>query len=173
MARTLFDDVVHTSYGQYDLVWTPEGGFDGDADAFFADQANGLVGASSPHGVYAHLSRWGGGSAVRIELLDAEPPLDDEWEDVVEVSTVVPAGASPAWSSWAGESGGPLDLPPGSYRLRSSARGRDAGAEDEFADGVVDHYLLQLWPAPSAPDAVVRTTSDNAAAFHRDWGGRR
>ena len=69
--------------------------------------------------------------------------------------------------------GGPLDLPPGSYRLRSSARGRDAGAEDELADGVVDHYLLQLWPAPSAPDAVVRTTSDNAAAFHRDWGGRR
>jgi hypothetical protein len=169
----LYDGVVETSYGQFDLVWSDEGGFDGDADVFFAGQVNGLAGAGSPLGVYAHLARWGGGSAVRIVRLDSEPALDDAWEDVVEVSTVVPDGAEPAWLAWAGEDGGQLDLAPATYRLRVSARGRDAGAEDEFADGIVDTYLLELWPAPAAPDAILRTTSENAAYWHREWGGRR
>lgn len=173
MSEVLHDGVVETSYGQLDLVWSADGGFDGDDAVFFAGQVNGLVGAGSPHGVYVPFARWGGGSAVRIVLHEAEPPLGPEWEDVVEVSTTVPEGASPGWQTWAGDDGGDLAIPPGTYRLRSSARGRDAGAEDEFADGVVDHYLIELWPAPTAPDAIVRATSDSAAYWHREWGGRR
>jgi hypothetical protein len=46
--------------------------------------------------------------------------------------------------SCAGETSGQLDIPAGSYRLRVSARGRDVGAADEFADHIVDHYLLEL-----------------------------
>jgi hypothetical protein len=36
-----------------------------------------------------------------------------------------------------------------------------AGAGDEFADDVVDHYLLELWPAPLDHDAIVRVGSEN------------
>jgi hypothetical protein len=74
MERVLLDDVVHTDYGQFDLVWSGFG-FDGDFDRFFRGQANGLVGAASGDGVYINLARRSGGSRVRIALADSEPPL--------------------------------------------------------------------------------------------------
>jgi hypothetical protein len=169
------DQVVETDYGQFDLVWGMGGGFDGEVDRFFAGQVNGLVGASDAGGVYLHFARRSGGSPVRIVLSDTAPGEPDaSWEDVVEVSTVVRPGAEAGWSSWAGEGGGELvGLLPGTYRLRVSARGRDAGRDGEFADGLVDAYLLQLWPASAAPDAILRVGSRDAEYWHREWGGRR
>jgi hypothetical protein len=175
MSTVLMDEIVETDYGQFDLVWTEDGGFDGDQDRFFAGQVNGLVGAGDPSGVYVNLGRRSGGSQVRVVLHDVEPHLPGpEYDDIVEVSTTVPDDAEPGWQSWAGESGGDLTgLGPGTYRLRVSARGRDAGAADEFAEGPVDFYLLELWPASAAPDEIVRVTSQNAAYWHDAWGGRR
>lgn len=174
MTKTLADEIVDTDYGQFDLVWSEGGGFDGDDEKFFDGQINGLVGASHPTGIYMVLARRSGGSHVQIALEDS-PPGDPatSWEDVVEVSTVIPAGSNPGWLSWAGETGGELDLPAGFYRVRVSARGRDAGAADEFADGVVDHYLVELWPAPVTEDAILRVGSDDARYWHRTWGSRR
>ncbi len=174
VARLLLDDVIETDYGQFDIVWSESGGFDGDFDRFFAGQVNGLVGAASGEGIYLNLARRSGGSSVRIVLLDAEPALDDSYEDVVEVSTTVPVATEVSWASWAGETTGGLDeIAPGSYRFRVSARGRDAGAADEFADGVVDSYLVEIWPAVPAPDSVVRVGSEDAHYWHREIGGRR
>lgn len=175
MGVTLLDQIIETDYGQFDLVWTEDGGFDGGVDHFFAGQSNGLVGAAHPCGVYICLARRSGGSPVRIVLHEVEPALPgDEFEDVVEVSTTVPPGPEPAWSSWAGESSGPLAaIAPGTYRVRVSAQGRDAGADGEFADGPVDAYLIELWPAPVAPDEILRTGSENARYWHSEWGGRR
>lgn len=48
-----------------------------------------------------------------------------------------------------------------------------AGAGDEFADDVVDHHLLELWPALLDHDAIVRVGSENACHWHAEWGGRR
>ena len=169
----LLDEVVHTDYGQFDIVYSDSSGFDGDADRFFAGQTNGWVGAASPDGVYVVLGRRSGGSRVRIVLVDAEPAIDPSWEDVVEVSTTVPPGSSPAWLSWAGESGGQLALPAGEHRMRVSARGRDAGAADELVDDVVDEYLVELWPASASPDAILRSTSDDASYWNDTWGGHR
>jgi hypothetical protein len=169
------DEVVKTDYGQVDLLWSPEGGFDGDARRFFANQINGLVGAADPSGVYFHLGRRSGGSAVRIVLRDAAPEVDPAWEDVVEVSTLVPEDADPRWVTWAGEAVGPLDgLKPGIYRLRVSAAGRDAGRADEFAEAIVDTYLLEFWPEPALrPDDNVRVGSADAEYWHREWGANR
>jgi hypothetical protein len=170
----LLDDVVETDYGQFDITYDGEGGFDGDADRFFSGQVNGLVGAADPHGLYLVLARRSGGSRVRIVRTDREPEIDPSWEDVVEVSTRIPAAGSVGWVTWGGEMMGDLPgLTSGDYRVRVSARGRDAGANDEFADGVVDHYLVELWPAPPADDAILRTTSKDAAYWHSSWGGRR
>jgi hypothetical protein len=111
---------------------------------------------------------------VWVTLLDGAPnDPDDQWEDVVEVSLSIPAGRGAGWMSWAGETSGSLDVPAGSYRMRVNARGRDAGAEDEFAEDVVDHYLLELWPASVDRDAIVRVGSENARYWHAEWGGRR
>jgi len=175
MATVLMDELVQTDYGQFDLVWTEAGGFDGDPDRFFDGQSNGLVGAADPNGVYVVLARRSGGSPVRVVLHDVEPDLPGpDYDDIVEVSTTVPEDGEPQWSSWAGETGGDLPgLAPGSYRLRVSARGRDAGADGEFADEPVDEYLIELWPAGVAPDTILRVTSQNAAYWHAVWGGRR
>ena len=174
MEQLLADEIISTDYGQLDLVWSEDGGFDGDPDRFFANQINGLVGAADPHGIYMSLGRRSGGSHVRIALLPAQPADPDEtWEDIVEVSTEVPPGCEVQWMSWAGETTGSLTLPAGSYRLRVSARGRDIGAADEFAEDVVDHYLLEFWTAPRQEDAILRVGTDDARYWHATWGGRR
>ncbi len=169
------DEIVYTDYGQFDLVWSDGAGFDGDFDRFFAGQVNGLVGAADARGVYVNLARRSGGSRVRIVLLDAEPPLPAaHHEDVVEVPLMVPDGSDVRWESWAGETSGCLgDLTPGTYRMRVSAHGRDAGRDDEFAEGVVDEYLLQLWPRDGKADQILRVGSEDARYWHREIGGRR
>ena len=173
-AEVLLDDEIDTDYGQFDVIWDDGFGFDGDMDKCFRDQVNGLVGAASPTGVYLNLARRSGGSMVRIESLKEAPStIDQAWEDVVQVSTTVPLGARPTWSTWAGESSGDLRIAPGSYRLRVSARGRDAGAENEFAEELLDFYLVQLWPGPHEPDEVLRRGSENARYWHAQVGGRR
>ncbi|WP_456698347.1 hypothetical protein [Aeromicrobium sp. P5_D10] len=174
MEILLADEIVETDYGQLDLLWSETGGFDGAVERFFANQVNGLVGAGDPDGVYLNLARRSGGSRVRITLVDGVPSgPDDQWEDVVEVSLTIPAGSGVGWASWAGETTGSLDVSPGSYRLRVSARGRDVGAQDEFADRVVDHYLLELWQSPPEQDKILRVGSENARYWHAEWGGRR
>ncbi|WP_238005274.1 hypothetical protein KZZ52_17190 [Dactylosporangium sp. AC04546] len=175
MERVLFDQVVHTDYGQFDLVWTGNGGFDGDFDRFFAGQVNGLVGASDSDGVYFNLARRSGGSPVRIVLMDAPPRGDGApWEDVVEVSFTLPEGHEMRWCTWAGETGGALSgIPSGSYRLRVGANGRDQGRYNELSEGLFDSYLFQLWPAPPRSDAVLRIGSQDARYWHRQVGHRR
>lgn len=173
--RVLLNQVIQTDYGQFDLSWNEDGLFDGDFDRSFKGQINGLVGAANPNGVHVNLARRSGGSPVRIVLLDTPPETDDRsWEDIVEVSFALPEGHQMSWSTWFGENWGVLDgLPPGSYRLRVSATGRDEGHAGEFAEGTVDDYLLQLWPAPWQPDAILRTSSQDASYWHREVGSRR
>lgn len=156
-------------------MWSDDGGFDGDFDRFFAGQVNGLVGAADPRGVYLNLARRSGGSRVQPVLLPEAPTAPEgRYEDVVEVSTTVPDGADPKWVTWAFESWGPLpDVTPGTYRIRVSARGRDVGHEQELAHGVVDEYLVDMWPAVPAPDEILRSGSEDAAYWHKEIGGRR
>ena len=176
MEQVLLDDVVDTDYGQLDLVWSDDAlGFDGDIGRFFDGQVNGLVGAADREGVYLNLARRSGGSRVRVVLLDEEPPLPPHrYEDVVEVPIAVPDGAVVRWTSWAGETSRALvGIVPGTYRLRVSAHGRDAGHAGEFDEGVVDEYQLELWPAVLIEDAVLRVGSDDARYRHQEIGGRR
>lgn len=174
--RVLMDEIIRTDYGQFDFVWDEDSfGFDGEFDRFFAGQVNGLVGAANPQGMYVNLARRSGGSHLQLVLHHAEPPPPpSEWEDVVEVSVQIPDGAEVRWVSWAAESSGEIDgLSGGSYRARISARGRDSAAANEFADTVLDHYRVELWPAPPADDEIVRVGSENATYWHREVGGRR
>ena len=100
MATVLMDELVQTDYGQFDLVWTKAGGFDGDPDRFFDGQSNGLISAADPNGVYVVLSRRSGRSPRprRAPRRRARPPGPD-YDDIVEVSTTVPEDGEPQWSS--------------------------------------------------------------------------
>jgi hypothetical protein len=46
--------------------------------------------------------------------------------------------------------------------LRVSARDRDRASSDDE----LDSYLVEIWPAPWQPDAILRTTSANARSWH-------
>jgi hypothetical protein len=171
--RVLLDQVIQTDYGQFDLGWADEFGFDGDFARVFAGQVNGLAGAAHPDGVYLNLARRSGGSALRIVLADSEPKVDETYQDVVEVSISIPSDAEVRWMSWAAGSYGLLDIPGGTYRMRVSARDRDLGRAGEFEEHPVDSYLVELWPGPIELDAIVRVGSDDAKYWHREVGARR
>jgi hypothetical protein len=173
--QTLFDGLVETDYGQLDLVWSDEGSFDGDWERSFAGHTNGLVGSANPDGVYVNLSSRFGGCRVCVVLQESQPPTPPIlWEDVVEVSIAIPEGSQARWESWGAESSGDLvGLRPGSYRLRVSAHGRDAARADEHSESRPDNYLVEIWPATAAPDAIVRVGSEDASYWHQEVGSRR
>lgn len=167
--RTLFTGPMYVHYGQF-YVESGDAFADADLGNAFAGQANGICGGATP-GVLALITGLHTGDvALRVEAAEGEPELDPSWEDVVEVS-FAPRGPV-RLVQWAAGASFALDLPATDYRVRYCARGMDDGRDaDTLLDGepTVDSYLLQFWPAPAAPDAVVRQTSDAAGYFATAW----
>ncbi|MQY03286.1 hypothetical protein [Actinomadura macrotermitis] len=163
----LFDGVVHVSYGQIYVQSADD--FEMDLHEDLAGQQNGLCGAATPGRLFLITSTHTGSIAFTVELHDGPPPLDPSWEDVVEAS-FAPTNDDVALVQWAGEDAWELDLEATDYRVRYCAHGMDEahGADIRF-DGrpQPDRYLLQFWPAPSAPDQVLKQTSEAAAYWHR------
>ena len=164
--QVLFDGVMEVQYAFLHLLpWnTP---FD-DVISARGGQANGLSGAAQPGVLAMTTGLWMGAVPVRVEALDRAPSSAGDWEEVVEVSLT--AGTTQYGLS-AFDSGAEVTLPaPGSYRVRWSASGmQEASAGPDVRmddDPALDRYLLQLWPAPPAPDAVLRQTSEIAAYWH-------
>jgi hypothetical protein len=94
------------------------------------------------------------------------PEPGPEWEDVVEL-TVRTGGPLVVAEFVSHEPSMVLVDRPGEFRVRVSARGRaydhvDEDGEPLPEDEVVEWYLVDAWPSPSAPAEVVRLTSDYA-----------
>lgn len=170
--RTMFDGEMDVAYRQFSV--TTDGAGDGDAsvplpEAAFAGQRVGLCGAAAPGALWLTTGLHTGLVPLRAELHDEPPPLDAAWEEAVEVS-FTPAGLDVWLSGWAGQSAWPLPLEPVGYRVRYCAAGFTAGhTADTRRSGEpeLDRYLLQFWPAPPAPDRLLRETSPHAASWHR------
>lgn len=163
----LFSGNIQVQYGQAYLELGNQ--FDGGMKECFHGQSNGLCGAAAPGTVFLVTGLHTGAVGLAIHLFDGDPGLDDSWEEVVEVSFVV-ADDTAALVEWAGTDTHPLALPPGTYRARYQARNMAAGSEldTNVEDEPVDTYRLDLWPAPAAPDRMVKQTSEVAAYWH-DW----
>lgn len=130
-----------------------------DQEDFIPDEAGQLVSATG-ESVIVHTGIATGRVAVRIEIHDAEPALDEaEWEEVAEVGVQVETG--PLIVRCLMEY--PPDLPeltpagPGPYRVRAHARGRDI-AYDLGVSESQEVYLFQIWPAPYGPLHVLKQT---------------
>lgn len=156
--RTVVHGDVHVHYGQ--LYVHSEGGepFEGDLSACFAGQRNGLCGAAVAGTLFLLTGLHTGEVGFTAEVHETEPP-DAGGEDVVEAS--FRAEGRSKLVTWGGEDWWDLELAPGDYRVRYSGTEMDAGDESER-----NSYLLQFWPAPPAPDAVVRQRSSAAAYWH-------
>lgn len=166
--RTVYDGDLSVSYGQFYVesrLYRPAGERVEDC----AGQSNGLCGAANPGSLFLTTGLHTGRVGLRVEVHEAEPPLDDQWEEIVEVS-FRPASAETAVVPWGDGAICSLDLPVTDYRVRYCGRGMDVTLDDELSvlDGgpVVDHYLLQFWPAKPAADRVIKQTTRSAAYWH-------
>ncbi|HJQ47318.1 MAG TPA: hypothetical protein VJ870_13535 [Amycolatopsis sp.] len=163
----LFEGELRVHYGQFYVESRIKDRFDGLTEAR-GGQTNGLCGAAVPGLLFLTTGLHTGNVEVTVELLDAPPPVREDWEEDVEAS-FRPQSDSVHLMQWAGEASWPLALDQVDYRVRYCASGMDqARAKDTRLAGqpLLDRYLLQLWPAPVAADAVVRQTSASAAYWH-------
>ncbi|WP_157548536.1 hypothetical protein [Nonomuraea candida] len=105
-----------------------------------------------------------------VLVADHDPGAElDEYEDVVEI-TVESESGEYVLHEWGGEAHElpPLPAGPGWYRLRYHARGMDEAADEAASSGeVIDHYLLQIWPAEESLPRLVKQGSGCAAYWRR------
>ncbi|MEU6474193.1 hypothetical protein ABZ902_33420 [Streptomyces massasporeus] len=159
---------VHVHYGQIYVESDPDDHGPGLAEAF-AGQRAGLCGAATPGFLWLNTGLHTGDVGFTVEVRDQAPPLDPEWEDVVEVS-FRPVSERTALVQWAGEDSWDLDLEETDHRVRYCATGMDRAGETDTRSAdepQLDRYLLQFWPAPPEPDRVLKETSRTAAHWHR------
>ncbi|MFD7296630.1 hypothetical protein ACFV9W_25355 [Streptomyces sp. NPDC059897] len=133
----------------------------------FAGQRSGLCGAAVPGFLFLITGLHTGDVGFTVEVHEREPALAPDWEDVVEVS-FRPASERTCLTQWAGEAAWELGLDPVDHRVRYCAYGMDAGSDldTRIDEPQADRYLIQFWPAPAAPDRIVRQTSEAAEYWH-------
>jgi hypothetical protein len=164
MAR-VFEGRLPVHYGQaYVQPYDSPG--NGLKDSF-CGQSNGLCGAASSGALFLITGLHTGDVGFTLDVLDAPPPIDRTWEEIVEVPFTAGTGKI-ALFTWYGDSICGVPLSPGTYRVRYCARNMWLGVEvDTYIEGEpVDFYSLAFWPATLAPDIVVKQTSEVAAYWH-------
>lgn len=173
----IFDDHVHVHYGfihvfslggAADASPTETGEFDGDPVQPAVGQLCGLAGARVPHQLSLVTGLHTGEVPLTLTWDEDEPALAEEWTDAVEVSVEL---LGPRLTIETFEDGYDASVPQdGWHRARYCAAGMDAGRELDTTDEgeqAPDRYLLQLWPAPESPEALVREGSEIAGYWHR------
>ncbi len=104
-----------------------------------------------------------GPAELVVRRCDAPGPLADEMDEIVEFSVISDGPLQVA--ELYGEPVITLAEAPGSYRLRLSARGRGEGearyAVEDSAD-LCEHYLIEIWPAPSSEARTLRGRAEPA-----------
>lgn len=138
-----------------------------DCAAAFARQVNGLLGAALAGALVLTTGAAVGDVQVRVVLHGGEPPLQPGWQDVVEAS-FVPTGAEVIFTTLAFTTSCLFTLPAPSYRACWSGCGMGDDYDGAVGpqDAVVNVFELALWPAPTAPDAVLRAESERGRSAH-------
>ncbi|MGH1461113.1 MAG: hypothetical protein ACRBB6_03665 [Neptuniibacter sp.] len=173
--RTLFSDNIFVSYSQFYIECE-----DPDDSLLpsnpFHKQQNGLCGASQNERLFFTAAPKDSLISLDVELLEEEPLLDDNFDEVVEVS--FKRGAENILlCEWAHEEEHPLDIPEGEYRVRYNIKGFDLdydyenmeepGDDDELLPPLESQkYLIQFWPSPFRGDKIIKKSSDSAAYWH-------
>jgi hypothetical protein len=159
--EVLLDDEVPVHYGFIHLHAVDEDPPDlGEASR---GQRNGLCGGAEPGAISLITGLHTGRVPLTVRWYDREPAVEPEWEEVVEASFAI---QDPELWLHTFDWGAELVLPEvGSLRARYCGSGLDEA--HRYDEPGADRYLLAIWPAPPAPDVIVRQTSAYAAYWHR------
>lgn len=158
----VFDGVIGVLDGQFWIASDPDD-IGPDMFAAFVGQRNGLLGAAEEGQLRLITGKADGDVGFAVHVVESEPGLDDSWEDCVEVSF---SPRTPAVGFFDWDFNVVFEIPLGAqaYRVRYAGRAMDAGQ----IGTEMDTYALWFWPAPAAPDAVVKQTSGSAAYWHAE-----
>ena len=150
----LFDDDVFPEYHRFELR-NPSADPGGDG---CGGQVNGILGAAEPGKLVVQTGKHTGYVPLRIERHEAEPPPEPNWTEVVEASftsvedeLAIDPNRAIRWSE-------------GFFRVRMCAVHYHHEFDEEADEP--ERFLMQFWPAPPAPDRIVRQTSRYAASEH-------
>ncbi|SEL99682.1 hypothetical protein [Streptacidiphilus jiangxiensis] len=171
--RVLVSGEVHVNYGQIYVESDEDGDGTDLHDAFTGQGGVGLCGGGQAGALFLITGLHTGSVGFTVESHDSPPPLDEAWEEVVEVP-FRPLSEKTVLVEWGGGTCRELGLTIRDYRARYCAIGMEAGRELDTrvaGEPQADRYLLQFWPAPPEPARVVRQSGDTAAYWHDFAGG--
>jgi hypothetical protein len=164
---TAFDGKLMVCYGQA-YVLSPECEMLMPEDAF-AGQRNGLCGAAVSGSLFLVTGLHTGYVNLQVQVHHAAPPVDESWEEIVEVSWSLNAGPA-VLQDWNAEALCEIPLERGAYRVRYAARrfgeAEPADDEEESDEAAIESYSLSFWPALRMDDAVLKQTSPHAAYWN-------
>jgi hypothetical protein len=170
MARA-FEGTIHVHYSQAYFIAEPNIG--PEMGECFRGQVNGLCGAAVPGFLFLVTGLHTGRVGFIVDVLDATPPVEKGWEEIVEASFFVKNGVADyiGLSEWGGMGLYKIPLAPGNYRVRYCARGMEAARKADVSSEsgrVIDSYALMFWPAEPAGDRTIKQTSRIAAYWHQE-----
>lgn len=168
-SRVLLSGGVHVHYAQ---VYVEPPGELTDMTAALRGQVNGICGSSQEGHLFLVTGLHTGLVRFTIRLHDTEPPVDTSWDEVVEVSFAHMKDRL-ALVEWGSEDGHELQIPPGTYRVRYSARSMIGDSQITEQNSPAQSYALDFWPAPLAADAIIRVTGECAKYWHSEAAKNR
>jgi hypothetical protein len=163
----IFDGSLYVHYGQAYVLF--KGQESSELPDCFQGQTNGLCGAAVHGTLFLITGLHTGHVQLSIDVLDAPPPLDPLWEEVVDVPFMIDVEGVFLYD-WNGECVCEIPLSPGPYRVRYCARDMDRGNDIDTIlkeEESVDFYHLAFWPADLAPDVILKQTSKTAIYWHQ------
>lgn len=145
----------------------PQASFEG-----FNGQQNGLIGALRPGTLTLNTGLAHGDVHLALWQCEQEPPMPPAaWEEVVEVSLVVPDGVAMRLENLEADFQESLVLAAGAYRVRVVAAryGRRFEGGDRDEDGKpMERYALAFWPDTAwRPDVVLRQQDPGLIRRHQ------
>ena len=130
---------------------------------------NGLA-CVRPGGIVVFTGISSGPVLVAVDARDTPPESLDigDWEEVVEISTHAPVGRMVVSGVFSDAPPLPVltTAGPGDYRVRLHARGRDSAVDLGVTEPTED-YLVIAWPAPPAPEAIMKRSDQYGAGLRR------
>jgi hypothetical protein len=168
-SRVLLSGGVNVHYAQ---IYVQPPNAHTDMTGALGGQVNGICGASQEGHLFLVTGLHTGLVRLTVTLHENEPDLDPSWEEVVEVPFPHMADKL-ALVEWGSDDGHDLSIPPGTYRARYSARSMLGDWQITEQNAPTQTYSLDFWPAPLAPDAIIRVTGECAKYWHSEAAKNR